>query len=115
MKNNLIIPFELIEKRIFFIRGKKVMLDKDLAELYGVEIRVLNQAVRRNIQRFPDDFMFQLSKNEEDSLRSQIVTLKKAGRGQHRKYLPYAFTEQGIAMLPVGADLCVCPNYWRPI
>ena len=76
----------------------QVMLDKDLAELYGVEVRVLNQAVRRNIERFPDDFMFQLNKEEWDVLRSQIVTLKN-GRGEHSKYLPYVFTEQGVAML----------------
>ena len=75
------------------------MLDKDLAGLYKVETKVLNQAVRRNIQRFPDDFMFQLTKDEENFLRSQIVTLKNHGRGQHRKYPPYVFTEQGIAML----------------
>lgn len=74
------------------------MIDQDLAKLYGVETRVLNQAVRRNIGRFPDDFMFQLAKEESDSLRSQIVTLK-GGRGQHRKYPPYVFTEQGVAML----------------
>jgi hypothetical protein len=69
-----------------------------VAELYGVETKVLVQAVKRNIERFPEDFMFQLSKEEADFLRSQIVTLKK-GRGQHSKYLPYAFTEQGVAML----------------
>ena len=74
------------------------MFDRDLAELYGVETRVLNQAVRRNIKRFPDDFMFQLTKEENNYLRSQFVTLKKR-RGQHRKYLPYAFTEHGILML----------------
>jgi len=74
------------------------MLDSDLATLYGVETRVLVQAVKRNIERFPDDFMFQLSKEEYEFLRSQTVTLK-TGRGRHRKYLPYAFTEQGIAML----------------
>jgi hypothetical protein len=74
------------------------MLDSDLAALYEVETRVLNQAVRRNIQRFPDDFMFELSDEEHEALRSQIVILKK-GRGQHSKYLPYVFTEQGVAML----------------
>ena len=74
------------------------MLDKDLADLYGVEIRVLVQAVKRNEKRFPEDFMFQLTKEENNVLRSQIVTLKK-GRGHHRKYLPYVFTEQGVAML----------------
>jgi hypothetical protein len=80
------------------IRGHRVILDSDLAELYEVEIKVLNQAVKRNIARFPDDFMFQLTAEEAARLRSQIVTLK-AGRGEHRKYLPYAFTEQGVAML----------------
>ena len=74
------------------------MLDSDLAELYGVEIKVLNQAVKRNIERFPVDFMFQLTTEESELLRSQIVTLE-TGRGKHRKYLPYAFTEQGVAML----------------
>ena len=89
---------EQIESRIFLIRGQKVMLDTDLAELYGVEIRRLNEQVRRNIERFPEDFMFQLSEKEFESLRSQIATLK-TGRGQHRKYLPYAFTEHGALML----------------
>jgi len=93
-----LVPVERIEKAILLIRGQKVMLDADLAELYGVETRVLVQAVKRNIERFPEDFMLQLSKEEVDFLRSQIVTLKK-GRGQHSKYLPYAFTEQGVAML----------------
>ncbi len=96
---NIDIPIsDSIKNKIFTIRGVQVMLDSDLAELYGVEIRVLNQAVKRNIERFPEDFMFQLNKEEFDSLRSQFVTLKK-GRGEHRKYLPYAFTEQGVAML----------------
>jgi len=93
-----LIPVDRIEKAILLIRGQKVMLDADLAELYGVETRVLVQAVKRNLERFPEDFMFQLSKDDVDFLRSQIVTLKK-GRGQHSKYLPYAFTEQGVAML----------------
>lgn len=87
------------------------MLDRDLAALYEVESKVLNQAVKRNTRRFPSDFMFRLSKEEFDGLRSQIETLEhnnplrsqnvtlKAGRGQHAKYLPYAFTEQGVAML----------------
>jgi len=121
-----------IQNRIYEIRGERVMLDFDLAALYEVETRVLNQAVKRNIKRFPKDFMFQLTKDEwndmssqivmtgfqnvdnkknknkrsqnvilepnDNSLRSQIVTLK-TGRGQHSKYLPYAFTEQGVAML----------------
>ena len=93
-----LVPVERIEKAILLIRGKKVMLDADLASLYGVETRVLVQAVRRNLGRFPEDFMFQLCKEEVDFLRSQIVTLKR-GRGQHSKYLPYVFTEQGVAML----------------
>lgn len=105
-----------IQNKIHEIRGQRVMLDSDLALMYGVETRVLNQAVKRNIERFPEDFMFQLTKgefeilksqilisnstdNEEDiSFKSQIVTLK-GGRGQHKKYLPYAFTELGVAML----------------
>jgi len=90
------IPIEHIESKIFLIRGQKVMLDRDLAGLYGVETKVLNQAVRRNSSRFPEDFMFELTLNEAKSSRSQFVTLN---RGENIKYLPYAFTEQGIAML----------------
>ena len=85
-----------IESLIKVIRGQQVMLDKDLAMLYGVEAKVLNQAVKRNVERFPDDFRFQLTK--EECLRSQIVTLNEK-QGQHLKYMPYAFTEQGVAML----------------
>ena len=91
-----LVPPEKIENNIFLLRGKRVMLDKDLAELYRVSTKVLNQAVKRNIERFPEDFMFQLTKEEAYSSRSQIVTLKP---GQNIKYLPYAFTEQGVAML----------------
>ena len=91
-----LIPIELIASKIYLIRNVKVMLDRDLAELYGVETKVLKQAVRRNIDRFPTDFMFELTKNEYQSLRSQIVTLK---RGQHSKYAPFAFTEHGVLML----------------
>ena len=87
-----------IENRILVIRGQQVMLDRDLAELYGVETRILNQAVKRNIERFPQRFMFQLNDNEYSFLRSQIVTSKTETRGG-RQYLPYAFTEQGCAML----------------
>jgi len=94
MKN--IIPIENIQSKIYVIRGERVMLDRDLAELYMVETKVLNQAVKRNIDSFPQDFMFQLTKEEDDSLRSQFVTLK---RGQHRKYTSYVFTEHGILML----------------
>ncbi len=91
-----IVPIERIASKIYLMRSVKVMLDRDLAELYGVETKVLKQAVRRNIDRFPVDFMFELTKEENQSLRSQNVTLK---RGQHSKYLPFAFTEQGVAML----------------
>jgi hypothetical protein len=97
--SGLPVPVQLIERRIYLIRGQKVMIDTDLAELYGVPTKVFNQAVKRNLERFPDDFMFQLNKVEVAGLRSQIVTLKQTGRGQHRKYLPYVFTEQGVAML----------------
>ena len=93
-----LIPVETIERKILLIREEKVMLDSDLAELYQVQVKVLNQAVKRNMERFPADFMFQLTTEESELLRSQIVTLK-IGRGTHRKYLPYAFTEQGVAML----------------
>ena len=86
-----------IESKICFIRGKKVMLDGDLADLYGVETKALIQAVKRNLDRFPDDFMFRLSEEEYNFLRSQFVTSKK-GRGG-RRFMPYAFTEQGVAML----------------
>lgn len=102
---------EDIQSRIYTIRGVQVMLDEDLAALYHVETRVLNQAVKRNKDRFPEQFCFQLTAEEYERLRSQIVTLESDGaltsqdvtleskRGKHRKYLPYAFTEQGVAML----------------
>lgn len=93
---NSLIPIEGIEQRIHLIRGHKVMLSSELARLYGVEPRALIQAVKRNIKRFPEDFMFKLTLGEANSLRSQIVILK---RGQHIKNPPYAFTEQGVAML----------------
>ena len=85
-----------IEPLIKIIRGQQVMLDHDLATLYGVETKRLNEQVKRNIKRFPEDFMFQLTKDE--CLRSQITTLNE-GRGQHLKYMPYVFTENGVAML----------------
>ena len=85
-----------IEPLIKIIRGQQVMLDRDLATLYGVETKRLNEQVKRNIKRFPEDFMFQLTKDE--CLRSQIATLNE-GRGQHLKYMPYVFTENGVAML----------------
>lgn len=90
-----IVRQDIIEKKIFLIRGLNVMLDKDLAELYGVQTKVFIQAIKRNEERFPDDFMFQLSKREFENLRSQIVTSSWGGR----RYLPYVFTEQGVAML----------------
>jgi hypothetical protein len=105
LKDRSLIPIERIERLILLIRGHKVMLDRDLAYLYGVTTKVLNQAVKRHKDRFPEDFMFQLTMEEGKiwwtevkgaGLRSQIVTLK---RGQHIKYRPYAFTEHGILML----------------
>jgi hypothetical protein len=90
-----IIPDDTIIRKIYIFREQKVMLDKDLAMLYEVETKVLNQAVKRNTGRFPTDFMFQLNKKEFESLRSQIVTSNRGGS----RYLPFAFTEQGVAML----------------
>ncbi len=92
------LPVEVIKGKIYLIRGQKVLLDGDLAEMYGVETKRLNEQVRRNQARFPADFMFQLAKEEYEALRSHFATLKK-GRGEHRKFLPYVFTEQGVAML----------------
>ncbi|MGZ5219567.1 MAG: ORF6N domain-containing protein [Chitinophagaceae bacterium] len=89
----------VIHNKIYEIRGQKIMLDFDLADLYEVETKALNQAVKRNKDRFPKDFMFQLSKEEWELLRSQIVTLEKDGRGKYPKYLPFAFTEHGVTML----------------
>jgi len=98
MPDNSLIPLERIEKAILLIRGQKVMLDRDLAALYGVPTGVLNQAVKRNRQRFPDDFMFQLSAKEMEKWKSQIVISNLAAKMALRKR-PYAFTEQGVAML----------------
>jgi phage regulator Rha-like protein len=99
MKNKqTYLPVEPVEGMILLVRGQKVLLDSDLARIYGVTTKVLNQAVKRNMEKFPADFMFQLTKEEADisqRLRSQFVTLK---RGEHRKYLPYAFTEHGAIM-----------------
>ncbi|HKO96813.1 MAG TPA: ORF6N domain-containing protein [Pyrinomonadaceae bacterium] len=97
MSKASLIPTERIESAIYLIRGEKVMLDRDLALLYEVETKMLNRAVKRNLKRFPSDFMFQLTADETDGLRYQIGTSKK-GRGG-RRYLPYVFTEQGVAML----------------
>ena len=102
MTENAIVPVERIERVILVFRGHRVLLDTDLALLYEVEIKALNRAVKRNIERFPADFMFQLTAEEAKLLKFQSGTLdkdEKPGRGQHRKYLPYAFTEQGVAML----------------
>jgi len=88
----------VIEREILVLRRHRVILDEQLAPLYGVAVKVLNQAVKRNRERFPEDFMFQLTAEETALLRSQTVTLDR-GRGAHRKYRPYAFTEQGVAML----------------
>jgi len=92
-----LIPREVIENKIYFIRGHKVMLDSDLAVLYGVRTKNLNKAIKRNIERFPGDFMFRLTNDEARSLRFQFGTSKE-GRGG-RRYLPLVFTEQGVAML----------------
>lgn len=96
-KEITIIPDEIVLNKIYYIRGQKVMLDKDLAEMYSVETKRLKEAVKRNIERFPDDFMFQLTENEFASLRSQIATSKN-GRGGDR-YNPMVFTEHGVLML----------------
>ncbi len=96
MEQNTQLETEKIVSYIYLIRGKKVIMDFTLAQLYEVEVRILKRAVRRNLQRFPGDFMFELTKAEYDSLRSNFGMLK---RGMHAKFLPFAFTEQGVAML----------------
>ncbi|NOT51162.1 MAG: ORF6N domain-containing protein [Chitinophagaceae bacterium] len=113
-----------IQNRIYEVRGEKVMLDRDLATLYEIEVKILNQAVKRNIKRFPKDFMFQLSKEEFEELRFQIETSEndkssrsqiatmKTGRGSNIKYLPFVFTEQGVAMLSgiLNSDKAIAMN-----
>jgi hypothetical protein len=109
MTATLVLKPENIAQLVFFIRGEKVILDRDLAGLYGVTTKALNQAVKRNAARFPTDFMFQLTKSEYEASRSQFVTRSGGAssksqpvtlkRGQNIKYFPYAFTEQGVAML----------------
>ena len=94
---NAIITLDQVERRIYEIRGHKVMLDSELAAMYGVATKAFNQAVKRNLERFPNDFCFQLTEGEFGSLKSQFVT-SKTGRGG-RRYVPYVFTEQGVAML----------------
>jgi phage regulator Rha-like protein len=96
MKKEMVIPNEIISNKIYFIRNQKVMLDRDLALLYGVETKRLKEQVRRNINRFPKSFMFELTSEEYASLRTQIATLKQ---GKHSKYAPFVFTEHGILML----------------
>lgn len=102
-ENKLAIQNELtiedIKNLIYTIRGKQVMLDSDVANIYHCETKYVNRVVKRNIERFPEEFCFQLNENEFESLRCQFVTLNENGRGRHRKYIPYVFTEQGIAML----------------
>lgn len=93
----VVIPTDRISNQIFWVRNRKVMLDRDLATLYGTQTKVLKQAVRRNLERFPEDFMFELNKSEFHRWRSQIVTSKKARKGL--RYAPMAFTEQGVSML----------------
>ncbi|MGB3948798.1 MAG: ORF6N domain-containing protein [Bacteroidia bacterium] len=95
-ETTLIIPDEVIMNKIYYIRGQKVMLDSDLAELYGVETKRLKEQVRRNIERFPERYMFELTKEEAEVSRSQFATLK---RGENIKYLPYAFIEHGVLQL----------------
>jgi len=96
IKNEILAPVEKVADKILLIRGQKVMLDRDLSELYGVETKILKRAARRNMERFPADFMFELNKEEQSALRYQFGTLKK---GEHTKYLSFAFNEQGVAML----------------
>ncbi|RLD55359.1 MAG: ORF6N domain-containing protein, partial [Bacteroidetes bacterium] len=93
--NKLMVPDEVVMNKIFIIRGEKVMIDRDLAELYGVETKVLKQAVKRNLDIFPKNFMFELTKEEFLDLRSQIVTSSWGGQ----RYLPYVFTEHGVLQL----------------
>jgi hypothetical protein len=97
MPDQQVITLERVERSILILRGHRVILDSDLADLYGVPVKRLNEQVKRNIERFPDDFAFTLTEEEHEALRSQIATLK-AGRGEHRKYLPRAFTEHGALM-----------------
>ena len=100
-KNTNIIKYkdDDIKNLIYTIRGKQVMLDSDVANLYDCETKYVNRVVKRNIDRFPEEFCFQLNEEEYKSLRCQFVTLKKSGRGGHRKYMPYVFTEHGIIMI----------------
>lgn len=100
---------EEIKNLIYTVRGKQVMLDSDVAKLYQCETKYVNRIVKRNIKRFPEEFYFQLKEEEYESLRCQFVTLNKNGRGEHRKYLPYVFTEHGITMIAglLNSDIAV--------
>ncbi len=107
-ENGLTIPDELVMNKIYLIRNQKVMIDSDLAELYQVETKVLNQQVKRNLKRFPEDFMFQLTEQEFNNLKSQFVTSSWGGK----RKLPYVFTEQGVAMLSgiLNSDRAIAVN-----
>lgn len=107
-ENSTTIPDELVMNKIYLVRNQKVMLDSDLAELYQVETKVLNQQVKRNLKRFPEDFMFQLSEQEFNNLKSQIVTSSWGGK----RKLPLVFTEQGVAMLSgiLSSDRAIAVN-----
>jgi hypothetical protein len=107
-ENSLVVPDEVVMNKIYVIRNQKVMLDKDLAELYQVETKVLNQQVKRNFKRFPDDFMFQLTQSEFENLKSQFVTSSWGGK----RKLPFVFTEQGVAMLSgiLNSDRAIAVN-----
>ena len=96
---SIVLDSQNIQQKIYTVRGKQVMLDSELAKIYGVESKRLNEQGKRNIARFPEEFRFQLTEKESEILRSQFATLKNLRRGQHRKYLPYVFTEQGVSML----------------
>jgi len=112
-REHSLIPAERIEGKIYSFRGKKVMIDRDLAVLYNVQTRVLNQAVRRNIERFPDDFMFQMSTGEVEIWKSQIVITKREQMGIRRP--PLVFTEQGIAMLSSVLNIPIGNPLVRPV
>ncbi len=111
-ETQIILSEETVISKIYLIRGKKVMIDRDLAELYGVETRALNQAVKRNIKRFPDDFMFQLTSEEMENWKSQIVISNREKMGVRKS--PLAFTEQGVAMLSsvLNSDHAIMVNIW---
>ncbi len=110
MKKGSLLPDELIINKIILLRDQKVLVDRDLAELYGVDTRILNQAVKRNLKRFPEDFMFQMTKEEFEIWRSQIVISNNDKMGLRRP--PYVFTEQGVAMLSsvLNSDTAILVN-----